>query len=90
MMTSPVTVYPVCQAVQYDGTNAQDIADWLALDLADVQEGYALLALNPDELIGVGVSDWVLATMDTPPRYTQVVGATSFPGQYAPVVAGGA
>lgn len=84
MPVSVVNVVPAYQAVQFTGSNIDDITDWLGLpgSYPIMGGGYGIWLVLNQEALGVMPYDWVLASYETPPRIHEIVPNSIYEGRF--------
>lgn len=85
MTVTPTVVIPRYQAAQYDGTNAQELADWLDRPVMyDYGTNCGIEWISMYQQIDLTQGDWVIASTSTPPQYLSVCPGSQYTGQYTP------
>ncbi|MER7164488.1 hypothetical protein ABT336_00195 [Micromonospora sp. NPDC000207] len=59
---------PLVALVQYDGTNAAEIADWVGIQLGEVDDLVMRLVIAHDETLMIPVGYWVMSSLPASER----------------------
>ncbi|TDB82983.1 hypothetical protein E1091_18520 [Micromonospora fluostatini] len=83
-MATPVHVVPTFQALYFDGTNTQELLDWLQTEITDtIPTAIEVWWMRDVEKVWIGYNNWVIASLADPPRVAELLPDDLFRMKYA-------
>ncbi|WP_431892648.1 hypothetical protein [Micromonospora haikouensis] len=79
----PICLVPICQARYYNGSNSQEIADWVGMEVVSVTEQQLGLRVASDEVLWLPTGYWLLAAGADPARVVDMMSDEMLRTRYA-------